>query len=307
MGTPELPSHGVLRVRAAEDLELDGGTWKHTGVQEGWLIATVTPPSVPMFQQVVEYLETKPVPRGGNFRRADEARAAVAACLRWGSYFAVLADSARPDALDIADEQVSHIDDAEMARMNIEISAALAWWLTLRGEDDRRYWDLVHRTLEYLPTGPKSVQPLAYGDRLLACTMPEMAAHVRNSWPPDRVDRDLGIAATYGVRVIANTITHVAWRNGPVENVHAGRFQGYDLDRRRVLPKAEKAIIRHAQGGFSTGLEAADYLKCNDAWPPPAESALPFMHGLVGPSRWSVTASSRVVEIPVRPADAARS
>jgi hypothetical protein len=137
--------------------------------------------------------------------------------------------------------------------------------------------------------------------------MPEMAAHVRNSWPPDRVDRDLGIAATYGVRVIANTITHVAWRNGPVENVHAGRFQGYDLDRRRVLPKAEKAIIRHAQGGFSTGLEAADYLKCNDAWPPPAESALPFMHGLVGPSRWSVTASSRVVEIPVRPADAARS
>ena len=28
-----------------------------------------------MFQQVVEYLEAKPVPPGGNMRRADEARA----------------------------------------------------------------------------------------------------------------------------------------------------------------------------------------------------------------------------------------
>jgi hypothetical protein len=307
MGIPELPSHGVLRVRVANDLELDGGTWVHTGEQEGWLIVTITPPSVPMFQQGVAYLETKPVPWGGNFRRADEARAAVAVCLRWGSYFAVLADPRRPDARDIADDQVSHIDDAEMARMNIEISAALAWWLTLRGEDDRRYWELVHRALEYLPTGPKSVQPLAYGDRLLACAMLEMAAHVRNSWPPDRLEQDLETAGKHGIRVIANTITHISWRNGLVENVHAGRFQGYDLDRRRMLPKAEKAIIRHAQGGFSTGLKAADYLKYNDAWPPPAQRALPFMHGLVGPSRWSLTESSRVVEIPVRPADAARS
>jgi hypothetical protein len=45
--------------------------------------------------------------------------------------------------------EVSQIDDAEMARMNIEISAALAWWLTLRGADERRYWDLVHRALAY--------------------------------------------------------------------------------------------------------------------------------------------------------------
>jgi hypothetical protein len=74
-----------------------------------------------------------------------------------------------------------------------------------------------------------------------------------------------------------------------------------------VVPKAEKAIIRQAQSGFSTGLKAADYLKYDDAWPPPAERVLPFMHGLVGPSRWSVTESSRVMEIPVRRADPARS
>jgi hypothetical protein len=83
-----------------------------------------------MFQQVVAYLEAKPVPPSGSMRRADEARAAVAVCLRWGSYFAVLADPARPDAPNIDAGQVSQIDDEEMARMNIEISAGVAWWLT---------------------------------------------------------------------------------------------------------------------------------------------------------------------------------
>ena len=47
---------GVLRVRVTEGLELDGGAWQHTGEEKGWLIATVTPPTVPMFQQVVAYL-----------------------------------------------------------------------------------------------------------------------------------------------------------------------------------------------------------------------------------------------------------
>ena len=43
------------------------------------------------------------------------------------------------------DEQVSQTDDEEMARRNIEISAGVAWWLTLAGSDCRRYEDLVAR------------------------------------------------------------------------------------------------------------------------------------------------------------------
>ena len=148
-----------------------------------------------MFQQVVEYLEAKPVPPGGNMRRADEARAAVAVCLRWGSYFAVLADPSKPDAPNIDDEQVSQIADEEMARMNIEISAGVAWWLTLAGSDDRRYWDLVARALAYLPTGPKAVSALQGGDMLLASTMPEMAAELHRQWPADRLERDMETAS----------------------------------------------------------------------------------------------------------------
>lgn len=306
MSEQSKPESGILRVLVADDFALDGGAWKHTGEQKGWLIATITPPKVPTFQQVVDWLETKPVPPDGAAKRGDEARAAVAVCLRWGSYFAVLADSSRRDAPDITDEQVSQIDDEEMARMNIEISAALEWWLTLRGTDERRYDDLVHRALAYLPTGPKTFGHLDSADVLLAATVPDLAAHVRNSWPADRLDQALETAGKHGIRVIANTITHIAWRNGPIENVHAGRFQGYGLNERRVLPKAEKGIVRHAQSGFAAGLKAADSLKYGDAWPPPAERVLPFLHGLVGPSRWSVTAQSRAVGLPLCPHDPAR-
>jgi hypothetical protein len=130
--------------------------------------------------------------------------------------------------------------------------------------------------------------------------MPEMAARVRSSWSADRLDRDLELAESHGVRVIANTITLHAWRNGPVGNIHAGRFEGYGLDERRVLPMAEKAIIRQAQSGLCTGLKAVDFLKYGEAWPPPAERVLPFMHVLVGPSRWSVSDLSRPVELPLR-------
>ena len=72
------------------------------------------------------------------------------------------------------------------------------------------------------------------------------------------------------------------------------------LNERRVLPKAEKSIIRHAQNGLFSGLKAADYLKYDGAWPPPAERVLPFMHGLIGPRGWSCTELSRVVELPLR-------
>jgi hypothetical protein len=132
----------------------------------------------------------------------------VAVSLRWGSYFAFLADPARPDAPNIDDGQVSQIDDEEMARMNIEISADVAWWLTLADSDDRRYADLVARALAYLLTGRKTVSAMQAGDMLLASTVPEMAAEVHRQWSADRLERDMQTAANHGIRVIANTITH---------------------------------------------------------------------------------------------------
>jgi len=291
---------GVLNVRVTEDLVLDGGTWELTESQEGQPVARIAPPANPMFLQVVEYLETKPVPQGGNLRRDGESRAAVAVCLRWGSYFALLADPTRPSAPDIDDERTSQIADGEMARMNIEISAGIAWWLTLCGSDERRYWDLVHRALAYLPTGPKTVRALEGCARLSGCASTEMVAAARSTWPAGDLDQALVLAERCGIRAIANTITLYAWRNGPVEYVHAGWADGYELGARRVLPAAEKAIICQAQSGLYSGLKVVDILKYAAGWPPPAERVLPFLHPVIAPSRWSYTEQSRVVELPLR-------
>ena len=72
-GAPDLPASGMLHVQVAEDCTLDGGIWHLATDQHGAPTAQISPPAVPMFRQVVAYLEAKPVPPGGNMRRADEA------------------------------------------------------------------------------------------------------------------------------------------------------------------------------------------------------------------------------------------
>ena len=301
--TASLAANSVLSVRVADDFVLDGGRWELAGSTDRQPVARIAPPVTPMFQQVVECLERNPAPQGGNFRRDEESRAAVAVCLRWGSYFAVLADPSRAAASNLDDDRVSQIADDEMARLNIEISAGVAWWLTLRGADEPRYWDLVHRALAYLPTGPQTVRPLEGGDMLLACATAEMADEVRQNWPADRLREALAVGEEHGIRAIANAITLRAWRNGPVEDVHAGCGEGYELGTKRILPRAEKAILRQAQNGLYSGLKAVDMLKYSEAWPPSAAQVLSFLHPLIGPSRWSYTEQSRAVELPLRQGD----
>jgi hypothetical protein len=135
---------------------------------------------------------------------------------------------------------------------------------------------------------------------LLACATAEMAGEVRRSWAADRLREALAVAEEHGIRVIANAITLRAWRNGPVEDVHAGRGEGYELGRKRMSSGAEKAIIRQAQDGMYTGLKAVDMLKYGGAWPPPAERVLPFLHPRVGPRWWSYTEQSRAIELQLR-------
>jgi hypothetical protein len=60
-----------------------------------------------------------------------ESIAATAVAIRWGSYFAVLADADKPEWSAIRSPVESRIGDHEMARINIESSAALAQWIDI--------------------------------------------------------------------------------------------------------------------------------------------------------------------------------
>lgn len=56
---------------------------------------------------------------------------AAAVILRWGSYLAVLLDHDKPIWPEVHSPRTSRISDEEMARINIEASAALAEWIDL--------------------------------------------------------------------------------------------------------------------------------------------------------------------------------
>lgn len=299
MPTPDPMTSGTLRVGVNDDFVLDAGSWSQIVHEGQQLVTRVTPPSVPMLQQVVDYLEAQPSPADRSVRSVDEARAAVAVCLRCGTYFAALVDASRPFSPDAWDESTSHIADSEMARLNIEISAAIQWWLTLKGSDDQRYAELVRRALAHLPTGRRTVTHVPEGDVLVECATSAMATALQLAWPDEMLERDLGRARKHGVRIIANSITLLSWRNGPVESVHAGRRPGHRFNERRILPRHEKAIIRQAQNMLHTALSAMEHMALDGAWPPPPERVLPFMRPFCHPSDWSYTRQSLEIDLPL--------
>ena len=82
----------ILQVRVHDDLVLNAGVYEEIS---GELV--IHPPELSIFHQVLEYLRAKsdaPTSASG-FTNEDEG-AAAAITLRWGSYFAVLADRTKP-------------------------------------------------------------------------------------------------------------------------------------------------------------------------------------------------------------------
>ena len=47
----------------------------------------------------------------------------------------------------------------------------------------------------------------------------------------------------YSSRVLGNALVNTAWRNGPVEDIHASGFQGSPLDVRRITPAEERSSV----------------------------------------------------------------
>lgn len=125
-----------LQVRVNEELVLDAGTYEEVSGPHGpeRLIRT---PATTLFHQVLGYLKTKPDPpkrpSGSMVRR--EGVAAAALTLRWGSYLAVLLDHDKPLWPEVQSARTSRISDEEMARTNIEASAALAEWIDIYCEN----------------------------------------------------------------------------------------------------------------------------------------------------------------------------
>jgi len=297
-----MDTNGRLSVRVNDEFVLDAGTGEEVSGPQG-AEKLICPPKTTLFHQVVAYLEGKPDPKrpppGSMVGR--EGVAAAALTLRWGSYLAVLSDHDRPLWPEATSATTSRISDEEMARINVEASAALAEWIDLYRADPggRSYAGLVDRAVAYLPM-PRKTSKLKVTE-FAALADPETAGRVLKAADPARLDRVRADATRHPSRVLANALVNTAWRNGPVEDIHAGAYRGYPLAQRRVTLAEERTLMAFASQRLALGMTVLLQLTLEQPQRPWPEQVLPY--GLaeilrITPSRWTLTESSREVRLP---------
>lgn len=240
-----------LLVRVNEDLVLDAGTSEQVSGPAG-PERLIRPPETTLFHQVLAYLRAKPDPPGSpsGSMVGREGVAATALVLRWGSYLAVLLDRDKPLWSAVRSPEVSRISDEEMARINIEASAALAEWIDLYRADPGGsiYTQLVNRAVFYLPM-PKKTSKLVATD-LAALAEPTLAARLVQATDVTRRERVRADAERFPSRTLPepHAFQH------PGEHGLAQRARGGHP--RRTLP----GLPTRATAGEASGRADADAL-----------------------------------------------
>ena len=134
-----MSQHHSLTINVNDQCAIDAGYWQECVEEDQTPYRLVSPPHTTMYRQVLSYLEettrNEKVPPKSQLHFGEVAIATVAICIRWGSYFAVLTNHDLPQWTATFDPEVSCIGDGEMARINIEASAALSDWIDLMRAD----------------------------------------------------------------------------------------------------------------------------------------------------------------------------
>lgn len=228
-----------------------------------------------------------------------EGVAATALTIRWGSYLAVLLDRNKPLWSEVRSNEVSRISDEEMARINIETSAALAEWVDIyRSDRGRAYQQLVNRAVEYLPISNK--RSTLRTSPFSALAVPEIASQLVTATAPKYLEEAQNECIHFPNRVFANAMINMAWRNGPVEDIHAGVFRRYPLELRRVTPREERELMTFSCDRMQLGMAACGRLAFEESRGTWSEEVLPFRLAgmlLITPSRWTLTERTRDVEL----------
>jgi hypothetical protein len=101
--------------------------------------------------------------------------------------------------------------------------------------------------------------------------------------------------------VLANALVNSAWRNGPVENIHAGDFRRYPLDQRRVTLAEERELMAFASERLAQATSVCLRFALEQPPRPWPEQVLPYGLAelmMTTPSRWTLTEVSREVRLP---------
>ncbi len=258
--------------------------------QDGWL--SITPPTSSLFSQLCRWLAQQP-PVYVGVNHWVLSIGATALCLRWGSYLAVLLDESKPVAPRAGQPGVSLISDEEMRRINIEASSNLAHLLALWQEDEAALFRLLQNAYARLPMPQRR---LPRQRATLDVQMMALLAH--SDSPALPALRETAVAHPY--RALANLLVHMAYRNGPVETLHAGREYAGSLNHRRCTRRQAGTLLRY------TAEQLGGVLGTLPVWHPMLHDLIPWpeaagrMVALADyPRGWSFTATSAPVRLPM--------
>jgi hypothetical protein len=264
-----------------------------------------------MYRQVLSYLEEatrgQKVPPKSQVHFGEVAIATVALCIRWGSYFAVLANRGLPQWAAAFDSEVSCIGDAEMARINIEASAALSDWIDLMRADQPRFRKLVKAAVQLLPFPIAQLDGSTYYHRFRAFSAFN-SAHGRRylmeafarDFGPEWLERQKAGVLLNPTRALANGILNEHWRNGSgIEDVHAGSVAPPRPLLQRRLTRAQEALLMQETAElFVPTMRALYYIvskPSEESWP---EQALPYAIAFKPPANWSLDEQTREIALP---------
>jgi hypothetical protein len=143
------------------------------------------------------------------------------------------------------------------------------------------------------------MRPTATGSEFAMLSMPDVASPIIGATNSDWLARVRADAQGHATRLFTNALVNVAWRNGPVEDLHAGVQRGYPLDQRRVTTAEERTLIDFAVDRLATGMDVCRSLahEPGRSWP---EQVLPY--ALAGttkitPTGWTLAETTREVRL----------
>jgi hypothetical protein len=266
-----------LSVKVNEALVLDAGWWEETmeeTITGGSLpCRLIHPPAPTMYEQVVRYLgaisSASGIPPKSQLNFGEVGLVTIAVCLRWGTYFAVLADRTKPLWAQAEQTEVSQISDPEVARINIEASAALTRWIDLMRTDDGLYRTLSVINSAWVRHDFFAMLKERYGEAWLAQKRAEIVLNP--------------------TRGLANGLINAFWRNkSGIEDIHAGMWTARPLQQRRITSSQEDTIVRQVGEGIVPGMHALYHVvskQSDENW---EDQALALALNFSPPRFWSL-------------------
>jgi hypothetical protein len=300
-----------LTINANDQFTIDAGSWQECVEKDQRPYRLISPPQTAMYQQSLSYLEeaTKDLkaPPKSQLHFGEVAIATVGVCLRWGSYLAVLTNRDQPQWTAAFDPGVSCIGDGEMARINIEASAALARWIDLMRADQQHFRKLVKAAVQLLPFPIAQLDGSTYYHRFRAlgainstngrCYLMEtFARDFGSEW----LEREKARILVNPTRALANGILNEHWRNGSgIEDIHAGGIAPpRPLTQRRLTRVQETLLMQETAELFVPTLRSLYNVVSKpgeETWP---EQALPYAIAFKPPANWSLDEQTREIALP---------